>query len=344
MSDTRLDVRGRRTDRYRRTTSASRIGAGVWSDSDDFWGHVIANVCKTKRLLHALEKKYARIGPDISREFDFTIKAFPCSFDNVKSRIKRLERHSKVARQLSQVIDTLETLFEDEKDRRARYVPDKRCSQHLDVIMHCMHHYTGNHDERVSVYAVIIALHAGFSGETIKRIKWAGLIHDIGKIAVTKEVIDSPSKFTDEDWAVMKQHVDIGAKILRASEVSEQIVAAVRCHHECYDGTGYNKGLRKDEIPKEAQILKTADIFDAWTSARKYHRMKNNEVFMLSGRAAIEAVLDEIARGKISPELREPLQGAAPYLVERLDELKVDSTHEPDYQNAVLLDELPSIN
>lgn len=130
--------------------------------------------------------------------------------------------------------------------------------------------YTNGHSTRVAQYAVMIAEKMGYSGERLERLQYAALLHDIGKIGVPREIINKPSKLTDEEYEIIKTHPVIGGNIL--NEISEipDIAIGARWHHERYDGRGYPDGLSGDEIPEIARIIGVADAYDAMTSKRSY--------------------------------------------------------------------------
>ncbi|MBO4808805.1 MAG: HD domain-containing protein [Lachnospiraceae bacterium] len=151
--------------------------------------------------------------------------------------------------------------------------------------------YTGGHSERVGEYAEKIATCMaeiyGFSEEDIERIKYIGLMHDIGKIGVPDIVLNKKGKLTDEEFNLMKQHTVIGCDILKNIEDVEGLRDGVRHHHERYDGKGYPDGLKEGEITPFARILCIADSFDAMTSDRVYR-----------GRLNREQVVEEIERNR----------------------------------------------
>ena len=105
---------------------------------------------------------------------------------------------------------------------------------------------------------------------TLKAIEAAALLHDTGKLAVPEHILNKPGKLTDAEFEQMKQHVDVGADILSLVDFPYPVVPIVRAHHESWDGSGYPRGLRGEEIPIGARILSVVDCFDALTSDRPY--------------------------------------------------------------------------
>lgn len=142
--------------------------------------------------------------------------------------------------------------------------------------------YTGGHSERVGIYAERlareIAADYGFSEEDILRIRYIGLVHDIGKIGVADTVLNKAGRLTDEEFSLMKKHTEIGYTIMGATgESMEGLLDGIRYHHERFDGKGYPKGLSDTEIPLVARILALADSYDAMTSNRVYRKRLTDE-------------------------------------------------------------------
>jgi len=130
--------------------------------------------------------------------------------------------------------------------------------------------YTRGHSGRVAAYAMTIACALGLSEGDIARIHQAGVLHDVGKIGVPDAVLLKPTGLSTEEFAVIKEHPVIGERILRGLPFLQEILPAVRHHHERWDGRGYPDGLSGDAIPPDAAILAVADSFDAMTSSRTY--------------------------------------------------------------------------
>lgn len=131
---------------------------------------------------------------------------------------------------------------------------------------------TGAHIQRVSHYAEIIARKMGMDENFCENILYSAPMHDIGKIGIPDHILLKPGKLTPEEWEIMKKHTIIGAKILEGSDVEfikmAEIIALT--HHERWDGKGYPRGLKKEEIPLPGRITALADVFDALLSKRPY--------------------------------------------------------------------------
>ncbi len=130
--------------------------------------------------------------------------------------------------------------------------------------------YTAHHSDRVQELSCMFAKALGLSESTLQLISDAALLHDIGKVGVSDAILGKPSKLTDEEFAVIKQHPVIGARILMQSNYTQELVQIVLHHHERYDGRGYPEGLVGDDIPIGARIIAIADSIDAMTSKRCY--------------------------------------------------------------------------
>ncbi|MCU1385559.1 MAG: hypothetical protein JWL71_4256 [Acidobacteria bacterium] len=132
---------------------------------------------------------------------------------------------------------------------------------------------THSHVRRVQAYAVGLAHALNVTDKlTLKAIEAAALLHDTGKLAVPERILNKPGKLTASEFDRMKEHVDIGADILSLVEFPYPVVPIVRAHHESWDGSGYPRGLRGEDIPLGARILSVVDCFDALTSDRPYRR------------------------------------------------------------------------
>ena len=137
---------------------------------------------------------------------------------------------------------------------------------------------THSHVRRVQAYAVGMARALGVDSELeIKAIKASALLHDTGKLAVPEHILNKPGKLTPSEFEKMKLHVDVGADILSLVEFPYPVVPIVRCHHENWDGTGYPRGVKGEDIPIGARILSVVDCYDALTSDRPYRRAMKEE-------------------------------------------------------------------
>ena len=143
--------------------------------------------------------------------------------------------------------------------------------------------YTRGHTERVAYFAEMIGEEYGFSGTQIEQIKWAALIHDLGKLAVPTELIRKRGRLDDEEYAQMQEHAHLVEEILAEVDFLQPMVEIASGHHSHYDGNGYGgRGHTEGETPSlETCIVSVADAFDAMTSARSY-RMALSQRYALA--------------------------------------------------------------
>lgn len=126
------------------------------------------------------------------------------------------------------------------------------------------------HSRRVSSFCETFALALDMSEWQVSEMKLLGLMHDIGKIAISETILNKEGKLTDKEWAEMKRHSEIGFRILHSVEDMGNLASYVLAHHERYDGKGYPKGLKGIEIPLQSRIVAIVDSFDAMTAERTY--------------------------------------------------------------------------
>lgn len=138
--------------------------------------------------------------------------------------------------------------------------------------------YTNGHSTRVAKYSMMIAKRMGYKKEAIRQIRYAALLHDIGKIGIPIGIINKPSKLTDEEYEIIKTHPTIGANILKEITEIPDISVGARYHHERYDGKGYPDQKTAQEIPEIARIIGVADAYDTMTSKRSYRDILPQEV------------------------------------------------------------------
>jgi putative nucleotidyltransferase with HDIG domain len=164
------------------------------------------------------------------------------------------------------------TLYE----HRSAQIDELRATYHgiLMILRHFIAKdtYTENHSYRVSVYAATIAASMGLPAERVEDVRAAALLHDIGKLDVSRELLYKAARLTKEEYEQMRQHVPRGVKMLEPVGGSlRRIIPIVLAHHDKFDGTGYHPNSGTG-IPLEARILSVADVYDSLTSDRPYRK------------------------------------------------------------------------
>lgn len=132
--------------------------------------------------------------------------------------------------------------------------------------------YTFGHSMRVTYFSMVVGKELGLKDADMYELQLAALFHDIGKIGTPDAVLNKPTRLTDEEFKIMKQHPTQSYEILKGFDNFEKIARNAKHHHERYDGRGYPDGLKAEEIPMYARIILIADTFDAMTSTRVYRK------------------------------------------------------------------------
>jgi len=162
----------------------------------------------------------------------------------------------------------------------------------LEVFAHVIdmkHAFTAGHSLRVSRYAMACALAMKLEHDEITLVKWAGLIHDVGKLIVPRKILDKNGKLSAREFQQVKKHAELTSEIINMLPTLEKIISVALAHHEYFDGNGYPRGLKIKEIPLGSRILAICDAFDAMVSNRPYRAAFTpkdacQEIEKLSGR------------------------------------------------------------
>ncbi len=166
--------------------------------------------------------------------------------------------------------------------------------------------YTNGHSLRVAEYSREIARRTGLSGEMQNDIYMMGLLHDVGKIGVPDAIINKPAHLTEDEFAVIRNHPVMGARILKNIKDFPKLITGARWHHERYDGKGYPDGIAGEEIPLEARIIAVADAYDAMSSRRSYRDVLPQETVRLeieTGKGTqFDPLMTEIVLGMIDDD------------------------------------------
>jgi HD-GYP domain-containing protein (c-di-GMP phosphodiesterase class II) len=168
--------------------------------------------------------------------------------------------------------------------------------------------YTAGHSDRVSINSTVIAEAMRLAPEEIEIIRIGARLHDIGKIGIPDTVLQKPGKLTEDEYALIRLHPQIGKKILEKVERLQKYLPIVELHHEDYDGGGYPYGLHGQSVPVGVRIVHVVDVFDAITSDRAYRKARSREdmVAIMSSEsgqqfdpAVLAAFLDTLNKGKL---------------------------------------------
>src|ERR1700687_5464470 len=142
--------------------------------------------------------------------------------------------------------------------------------------------YTEGHCERLSKYSVALAERRGLPEDLQVVLRRAGIVHDIGKVAVPDQILLKPGPLTQDEWNVMKQHPVVGERICAPLKTFRNVLPVIRHHHEKLDGSGYPDGLKGEGIPLTARILQIVDIYDALATDRPYRKaIQPEDVFSI---------------------------------------------------------------
>ena len=134
---------------------------------------------------------------------------------------------------------------------------------------------TEGHSSRVADLAITVGREMGLSRSELDRLEKAALLHDVGKIGVPDAILRKPGPLTEDEWAEMRRHPAIGKNIIKDIPFLENVAEIVHSHHERFDGNGYPRGLKGDEIPLAARIFSVVDAYDAMTSDRPYRKARS---------------------------------------------------------------------
>jgi putative two-component system response regulator len=171
--------------------------------------------------------------------------------------------------------------------------------------------YTHGHCERLSDHSARLGQHLGLAEDEITALRRAGVVHDVGKIAVPDAILLKPGKLSEHEWKLMREHPVVGERICAPLKSFRLVLPIIRHHHEKLDGSGYPDGLRGNGIPITARILQIVDVFDALTTERPY-----KHAFSITD--ALQTMKEEVAKGWWDP-----------HIFEQFERLMKDGTAEP---------------
>jgi putative nucleotidyltransferase with HDIG domain len=242
-------------------------------------GQSIPEEAQIVRLVDSLSSKFNHSKQlDVNLALDYlqkqSDKEFKAAYLNA---VKKMLNDANVIEKINNfdsLIETTNQMFDHFKSVLAK-------SQTLTVeeilfffgqLLDAKHSYSEGHCIRVANYAVLIGLNMGLELRAIDGLRVAGLLHDIGKLGIPKNILDKSGKLTDEEFAVIQNHPDFAVRIIQKISFLKDILPIIQSDQEHWDGTGYPKKLKGGEIPLLARILLIADAFDAMTSDRAYRK------------------------------------------------------------------------
>lgn len=154
-------------------------------------------------------------------------------------------------------------------------------SKSIDTIIKALHEKNKReeqHSFRVSELCKKTAIELEYSNDEVEELKTVGLLHDIGKIVISENILNKPDKLLDDEWQEIRRHPEIGYRLLSTIKEMSEMAEYVLAHHERWDGKGYPKSLKGDEIPLQARIISIADSYDAMISERSYRKALPEEI------------------------------------------------------------------
>lgn len=212
----------------------------------------------------------------------------PIDYNKLNETLYKIVRQIKTFREHALYEDNLEKLVEEKiEENRALSVEKidnyEKTLLALVEMIDSRDRYTGRHSIRVAEYTKLIAHELNYSQRECDELYRAGILHDLGKIAIPDSLLLKPGKFTGSEYSLIKEHVRIGTHLLEQIPMFKEISTVIECHHERLDGSGYPNGLKGDEISTKGNIMAVADSFDAMTTNRIY-----------KGRKSVKEALEEL--------------------------------------------------
>ena len=156
--------------------------------------------------------------------------------------------------------------------------------------------YTHGHCERLAEYSARLGEHLRLSEDQIIALRRAGVVHDIGKIAIPDAILLKPGRLTPEEWKIIQEHSVVGERICAPLKSFRFVLPIIRHHHEKLDGSGYPDGLRGEAIPVTGRVLQVVDVYDALTTDRPYKKA-------FSVTDALQTMKEEVAKGWWDPHI-----------------------------------------
>lgn len=168
--------------------------------------------------------------------------------------------------EITRLYDIMQKDFKNEQNNMYNVITS------LANIVEAKDSYTEGHTRRVSALSKMIGQNLEFEDERLRYLEFAAIVHDIGKVSTPDQILNKPGKLTKQEFDIIKEHPEVGERILKPLTSLKAVLHPIRHHHEKLDGSGYPDGLKGDEIILESRILAVADIFDALYTDRPYKK------------------------------------------------------------------------
>jgi diguanylate cyclase (GGDEF)-like protein len=262
----------------RRIDSAARIGgeefAVVLPDSDQHAAYILA-----ERMRREVRETFMYEPYELT--ISLGVATFPEHGSSVESLVAQADEALYAAKALGRDCTVLysQNLDDSVPAEHGRDHRDSRAERHNSTVLalaDVVDSRTTAQSQAVGRYAAAIARELGLPEQIVERVRFSGIVRDIGKIGLPDSILRKPGWLSAEDWIAMRRHPEIGASILAGAEMDD-VSEWVLSHHERPDGTGYPQGLSGAEIPFEARILAVADAYEAMTTDRVYRPAMSEE-------------------------------------------------------------------
>lgn len=234
-------------------------------------------------MLTTLNDTMSKVNGLESGADDFLSKPF--AREELVARIRAHLRIKAMVDEIEELNRTLEKKVAHRTQLIHKMHQELRHSYHLtmDALIGALdvrEHETGRHSLRVAFHTVEMAKAWGITGRELQEIAMGALLHDVGKIGISDNILLKPGKLTDDEWVMMRGHVDVGWKIIQTIDFMGKGRDLIYAHHERYDGKGYPHGLKGEEIYIGARFFAIADTLDAMTNDRPYRKALSFDTFL----------------------------------------------------------------